>query len=309
MSLTKDFLQVCQYYFPKLMKILSPAKINLFLHITGKRKDGYHNLVSLMCCIGLYDTVSLKLDVKETTVSCVHPNVPEDETNLAFRAAILFSNRFDQNGGVSIAIEKNIPVAAGLGGGSSNAAAVFLGLNHHYGYPFSMEQLMSMGLSIGADIPFFIFRKPAIASGIGGELEAYHGLANHKILLVFPGFRISTADVYKSLNLGLTKCKKKLKQVLLNMEDFDPGYHLCNDLETVVESKCPAISEAKKALLNQGAIGALMSGSGPSVFGLFSDSEKAKKASMTLSQNDKWHIYLTDMMMQDQEYILQKRDL
>jgi 4-diphosphocytidyl-2-C-methyl-D-erythritol kinase len=291
------------------MKILSPAKINLFLHITGKRKDGYHNLVSLICCIGIYDTVSLALDVKETTVSCDHPDVPQDETNLAYRAAILFSTKFNPHGGVSITIKKNIPVAAGLGGGSSNAAAVLLGLNQHYGYPFTMEQLMSMGLSIGADIPFFIFRKPAIASGIGGKLKAYHGLVNHKILVVFPGFRISTADVYKSLNLGLTKCKKKLKQVLLEKEDFDPGYHLCNDLETVVESKYSAISEVKKTLLNQGAIGALMSGSGPSVFGLFSDSEKAEKASETLSRNDKWHIYLADMMMQDQGFILQGRDL
>jgi len=281
------------------MKILSPAKINLFLQITGKRIDGYHDLVTLMCCIGLYDTISLVFGAKETTVSCVHPNVPEDETNLAFGAASLFLKTLNKNEGVKISIEKKIPVSAGLGGGSSNAAAVLLGLNRYYGYPFSRDELMSMGLSIGADVPFFIFRKPAIASGIGEKLEAYKGLKKLKILLVFPGFGVSTAEVYKSLNLGLTKCKKKLRYLLLNKQSFDPGYHLCNDLETVVASKHPGIFAAKEALMGQGALGALMTGSGPTVFGLFSDFDKAGKAGRTLSQNDKWQLYHADMITQD----------
>lgn len=281
------------------MKILSPAKINLFLQITGKRSDGYHDLVTLMCCIGLYDMVSLVFGAKETTVSCVHPNVPEDETNLAFGAASLFFKTLNKNEGVKISIEKKIPVSAGLGGGSSNAAAVLLGLNRYYGYPFSRDELMSMGLSIGADVPFFIFRKPAIASGIGEKLEAYDRLEKLKILLVFPGFGVSTVEVYKSLNLGLTKCKKKLRYLLLNKQSFDPGYHLCNDLETVVASKYPGIFAAKEALMGQGALGALMTGSGPTVFGLFSNFDKARKAGRTLSQNDKWELYHADMITQD----------
>ena len=190
------------------MEILSPAKINLFLQILGKRSDGYHDLITLMCCIGLYDTVSLTFGVKDITVSCNHPVVPVDDTNVAFGAAHLFLKTLKKNEGVGIFIKKQIPVAAGLGGGSSNAAAVFLGLNRYYGYPFSTEELMSMGLSIGADVPFFIFQRPAIASGIGEKLEAYQNLKNLKILLVFPGFSVSTADVYKKLNLGL---KKNLK--------------------------------------------------------------------------------------------------
>jgi len=281
------------------MKILSPAKINLFLQVTGKRIDGYHDLVTLMCCIGLYDTISLVFGAKETTVSCVHPNVPEDETNLAFGAASLFLKTLNKNEGVKISIEKKIPVSAGLGGGSSNAAAVLLGLNRYYECPFFQDELMHMGLSIGADVPFFIFRKPAIASGIGEKLEAYKGLEKLKILLVFPGFGVSTAEVYKSLNLGLTKCKKKLRYLLLNKQSFDPGYHLCNDLETVVASKYPGIFAAKEALMGQGALGALMSGSGPTVFGLFSDFDKARKAGRTLSQNDKWQLYHADMITQD----------
>ena len=287
------------------MKILSPAKINLFLQILGKRPDGYHDLITLMCCIGLYDTVSLTFGVKDITVSCNHPVVPEDETNVAFGAAHLFLKTLKKNEGVEIFIKKQIPVAAGLGGGSSNAAAVFLGLNRYYGYPFSTEELMSMGLSIGADVPFFIFQRPAIASGIGEKLEAYQNLKNLKILLVFPGFSVSTADVYKKLNLGLTKCEKKLKSFLLNKQRFDPRRHLCNDLEAVTASEYPVLKTVKKALLSHGALGALMTGSGPTMFGLFSDSNSASKASHAIFHAHKWETHLADMITQNTGYQIQ----
>jgi 4-diphosphocytidyl-2-C-methyl-D-erythritol kinase len=281
------------------MKIFSPAKINLFLLVLGKRSDGYHDLMSLMCCIGLYDTVSLTFGVKNIAVSCHHPGVPEDDKNLAFGAAHLFLETLNKNEGVKIIIQKQIPVAAGLGGGSSNAAAVFLGLNRYYGYPFSKKELMAMGLSIGADVPFFVFQKPAIASGIGEKLEAYQGLKNLKILLVFPEFSVSTAEVYKKLNLGLTKCKKKLKSFPLNKQRFDPRCHLCNDLESVTVLKYPIINTVKTALLNHGALGALMAGSGPTIFGLFPDSNEASKARHALSRIDKWQMYIADMITQD----------
>jgi 4-diphosphocytidyl-2-C-methyl-D-erythritol kinase len=291
------------------MKILSPAKINLFLQILEKRPDGYHDLITLMCCIGLYDTISLTFGVKDITVTCDHPDVPEDETNIAYGAAHLFFKKIKNNEGVTISIKKQIPVAAGLGGGSSNAAAVFLGLNRYYGYPFSTGELMSMGLSLGADVPFFIFQKPAIASGIGEKLEAYQNLKNLKILLVFPGFSISTADVYKKLNLGLTKCEKKLKSFLLNKQRFDPRYHLCNDLEAVTASEYPVIKTVKEALLNQGALGALMTGSGSAIFGLFSDSNAASEASHVLFRTHKWKMHLADMITQDTGYQIQDTKL
>jgi len=284
------------------MKILSPAKVNLFLQIIGKRRDGYHDLLTLMCCVGLYDTVSLTFGVKDIAVSCDHPLVPEDTKNLAHVAAHLFFKTHKKEEGVRIRIQKQIPVAAGLGGGSGNAAAVLLGLNRHYGYPFSKEELMTMGLSIGADVPFFIFQRPAIASGIGEKLEAYQGLKNLKILLVSLGFSVSTAEVYKKLNLGLTKCKKKLKSFPLNKQRFDPRCHLCNDLEAVTASWYPVINTVKTALLNHGALGALMAGSGPTVFGLFSDSNEALKARDALSRIDKWQLYLADMITQDSGY-------
>ena len=281
------------------MRILSPAKINLFLQITGKRPDGYHDLVSLMCCVGLYDTVTLSFGVKGTSVSCRHPDVPEDETNLAAVAASLFFNTLNINDGVKISIEKQIPVGAGLGGGSSNAAAVLLGLNRFYDTAFSRDKLISLGCSIGADVPFFIFRKPAIVSGIGDKLKAYQGLESFKILLVFPGFGISTAKVYKNLNLGLTNCKKKLRSFLLNEQSFNPGCHLCNDLEPTAASMYPGIFIAKQALLRYGALGALMSGSGSTVFGLFPDSDTAFRAQRALEANNEWQVYLVDMITKE----------
>ena len=165
-----------------------------------------------------------------------------------------------------------------------------------------------MGRSIGADVPFFIFRKPAIVSGIGDKLNAYQGLESFKILLVFPGFGISTAKVYKNLNLGLTNCKKKLKSFFSNKQGFDPGCHLCNDLEPTAASMHPGIFTAKEALLKHGALGALMSGSGSTVFGLFSDSDTAFKANRALAANDEWQLYLVDMITKENVFERSHRD-
>jgi 4-diphosphocytidyl-2-C-methyl-D-erythritol kinase len=253
------------------MRVFARAKINLFLEVIGKRPDGYHNLNSLMCCIDLCDILSLTFGMPVTTVHCIHPDVPQDLTNLAYAAATLFFKSLHKSEGVKISIEKRIPVAAGLGGGSSDAAAVLWGLNRYYNHPFSTEDLISMGCSIGADVPFFIFGRPAIATGIGEKLEAYPRLKKFTVLLIYPGFSLSTAEVYKNLNLALTKCKKKFRYSPLKTQDFDVRNHLCNDLETVAELRYPEIVTAKEALVAHGAIGALMSGSGPTVYGLFSD--------------------------------------
>ncbi len=285
-----------------MMKIDSPAKINLFLQVTGKRKDGYHNLVSLMCCIGLYDTVTIEIGAPKTVISCTDPKIPADETNLAYRAAQRFYARLwhhqkKQGDPVAIHIDKRIPVAAGLGGGSSNAAAVILGLNELYGYPFSQSELLAMGHPIGADVPFFIYRFPAIASGIGERLEKYCGLQPYHVLLVHPGFEVSTAEVYKNLDLRLTNCKKKLRKIISNKTAFNASDHLCNDLETVTEKRYPEIAVVKKSLVRHGAIGALMSGSGPAVFGLFSDGLQAQNACEALNRRPNRRIFLTDIIL------------
>ena len=277
------------------MKILSPAKINLFLQVTGKRQDGYHELLSLMCCVDLCDTILLQFGLKGIRIESSHPQVPLDDTNLAHRAATVFFKALNVKDGLKIFIDKSIPVAAGLGGGSSNAASVLNGLNQHYGHPFTRNRLMSMGLGLGADVPFFLFGKPALVSGIGEKLEAYPGPLPFHILVVYPGFKVSTGEVFQNLNLGLTNCEKKIKEPFSIKIVFDPELHLCNDLEIVTESEYPVITSIKEQLLNRGALGALMSGSGPTVFGLFSDFYTAESAKQAIVDNTRWDAFVCDI--------------
>ena len=285
------------------MKIFSPAKINFFLHVRGKRPDGYHELFSLMCRINLFDEISLQISgIHEGGVEiyCSHPKVPADATNLAHRAAHLFQSQLHTAQGIKIHLKKHIPVGAGLGGGSSNAASVLLALNTHYGHPFSPKHLMEMGLKLGADVPFFIFQKPAIASGIGEKLEAFEGDLQYHILLLYPGFSVSTAEVYQNLNLGLTKDKKNPTTNHLKRNRFNPADHLTNDLEAFTALKYPEIGLAKEKLLNLGAVGALMSGSGPTVFGLFDNADTAKTAKQTLGCDNEakdFQLFLADPIL------------
>ena len=279
------------------MKLQSPAKINLFLHIIGKRTDGYHDLVTLMCCVGLYDTISLDFGAKEISVACTHPLVPQDHTNLAYRAAKLFLDHINSKEGVRITIEKQIPIGAGLGGGSSNAATVMLGLNRFYGHPLSRETLIRLGVVIGADVPFFIDQKPAIASGVGEILEPYSGLKPYTVILVFPGFSVSTAEMFKNINLRLTKYIEKTKISSFKNKGFDIERHLCNDFEDMAEEKYPEIAAIKNVLLKHGAIGALMSGSGSTVYGLFRDRESAGKALPALSRHGSWQVFVADVIL------------
>jgi 4-diphosphocytidyl-2-C-methyl-D-erythritol kinase len=276
------------------LKILSPAKINLFLHVLGKREDGYHELLTLMCCVTLYDTLSIDTGCEDISVSCTDPDIPTDEKNHAYKAAALFLKKLGKKDGIRIHIDKKIPSEAGLGGGSSNAASVISGLNKLYGSPFTLSESMEIGLEIGADVPFFLFNKPALATGIGNNLKEYNVKIPYKVLIVYPGFGVSTKDVYNNLNLRLTNCQKPPKSPTLKRK-FGPKI-LCNDLESVTASRYPEITEVKKALLKVGAEGALMSGSGSSVFGLFSDYDNAARAKDLLATNRKWRIFLVDII-------------
>lgn len=279
------------------LDVLSPAKINLFLHVTGKRADGYHELISLMCPVSLYDTLTLSFSGKRLRVFCSHPGVPEDETNLAYRAADLFFRESGIRHPLSITIGKNIPVGAGLGGGSSNAAAVLTALNRHHGEPFTTDRLTEMGLALGADVPFFVYRRPALATGIGEKLAFYGGITPYSVLLIGFDFSVSTARIYKNLNLGLTKCRKIHKSLLFKAQAWDAVDYLCNDLETVTSFWHSEIETAKQALIDEGAAGALMSGSGPTVFGLFSDERQARKAESALNKVKGWTPVRVEMLL------------
>ncbi len=285
--------------------INAPAKINLFLRITGKRPDGYHNLYSLICPVSLYDTLSFNFATDEISVSCQHPDVPEDQTNLAFRAAdLFFRNAFKgdvlPSGKVGIHIQKNIPVGAGLGGGSSDAASVLTTLNDHFGNPFSTEELMGLGTKIGADVPFFMLGTPALASGIGDQLTPFAHLPQWSVLLVYPNVNVSTAWVYKNLTLRLTKDEKKLSSFHFDGRFFNVGRHLVNDLESVTERAIPVIGKIKSMLLANGAAWALMSGSGSAVYGLFKNVQRAKAACTALcddQENENWTFYIADLLI------------
>ena len=282
------------------MKIFAPAKINLFLHVLRKRKDHYHDIFSLMCPLSLGDKINLKFGNPGIKIYCQHPDVPEDKNNLAFMAAQLFYKTASIKPELVIEIEKIIPVAAGLGGGSSDAAAILTALNHYYEEPLSLQELMELGLSVGADLPFFILGKPALAGGIGEKLTLYQGLYAWQVILLCPHIKIFTKEIYKNLNLGLTKCKNKYIKALLNMEiEFDIKNHLCNDLEMVTASRHPGINQAKQELLELGADGVLMSGSGPSVFGLFKNktSEQMEKFYKRLKNKFQGRVLVTGLVV------------
>jgi len=278
------------------LHILSPAKINLFLHVLGRRPDGYHDLFSLMCRIGLYDEILLSPTSASITLTCSDSALPVDDSNLAVAAARRFHESLGRFDGVEIRLTKRIPVAAGLGGGSSNAASVLLGLNHFHGFPFSSERLRAIGKSLGADVPFFLFQAPALASGIGDRLEAFDGIPPLAAVVVSPPFAVSTRMVYQNLNLRLTNSQKRPTRAHFTNTAFTPALHLFNDLEAVTLAWHPELVSIKNLLDCQGALGSIMSGSGPSVFGLFSGIEAARQAADALPGERGWKMFCVDLL-------------
>ncbi len=266
---------------------VSPAKLNLFLYVTGRRPDGYHELYSLMVPVGLNDSIEIDFHGKGIEVVCDHPMVPEDETNLAWRAARLFLDACQTEqiclpfGGISIRIEKNIPVGGGLGGGSSNAAAVLSGLNDGAGRLFSSLRLRQMGLGLGADVPFFLFGGPALARGVGERLEACRDLPDGWGVICSPGLSASTIDVFKKLEFGLTFKPVYIMNTGSNALTFGNGFdgreELHNDLEGPACSLYPEIGSTKQEMMLLLKRNLYMSGSGSSLFALYSDRKTAEQ--------------------------------
>lgn len=290
-------MQAIEQLDARRVVVQAPAKINLFLQVTGRRSDGYHELFTLMAGVSLFDTVRIVLDTPESAVRCDDPAVPEDAGNLAFRAAERFFATLAQRRTFTVTLTKRIPVGAGLGGGSSDAAAVLLGLNRLCGHPLPHHELSALGLSLGADVPFFLFQRPAVATGIGECLEAYDRLPPHAVLLVYPGIAVSTATVFRNLNLRLTKCQKALRYFSFRNGAFDVESQLCNDLETVTFARHPEIAGIKSQLLAAGARGASMTGSGSTVYGLFADRQKARQACDRLRGPQGWRLFVADLLI------------
>jgi 4-diphosphocytidyl-2-C-methyl-D-erythritol kinase len=269
---------------------LAPAKVNLYLKIIRKREDGYHDLATLMQRISLYDEMIFKPGREGIVLHCPNSNLPEDVSNIVYRAAAAFLRKVPLQGGIDITINKSIPVAAGLGGGSSNAATTLLTLNQIAGCPLSKTTLMEMGASLGADVPFFILEQTAWAFGIGDRLEAVSKAPHLSFLLINPGFELSTKDVYEGLNLRLTK-EPIHYSIPRFFERHDVIMGLHNDLEKVSIHLHPVLKEIKTLLLDHGASGALMSGSGPTVFGVFDNEEMTVKTEQSLKGYGTWSLF------------------
>jgi len=275
------------------------AKINLFLDVLYKRPDGYHEIETVFQSIGLHDNLTLRKIKKGIEIRCAHPQVPSDASNLAYRAAELIFNTSNTSGGVEIAIDKNIPVAAGLGGGSADAATTLVGINKLFDLGYQRDFLMQLGAKLGADVPFCILGGTAKGRGIGEILTPLPSFAGCHLVLANPGFEVKTSWAYHSLNLAgdkkkrsATKNQKKITSFLLTKSKKNVNIlgqeirEVCNEFfnifENTVIAKYPIIAELQKKLRDAGALGILMSGSGPTVFAFVYDESHAKAVAAKL---------------------------
>jgi len=268
-------------------RLYAPAKVNFRLDVLSRRPDGYHELRMIMQRIDLCDEIELTLQQEPgISLACNHPYIPRDERNIVWKAAEKILACSNKNVGVKINLKKNIPVGAGLGGGSSDAATTLMGLNDLLGTGLTDQQLTSIGVKLGADVPFFIFKKAAVAEGIGDRLSPLEQIPKLWLLLVNPGIHVATSWAYQNLNLTSEKVAAKLP--FLYNSAADVCNILSNDLESVTTSRYPLIKEIKEKLMAAGADGSLMSGSGSTVFAVFRNESAAHTALDTLHLDSRW---------------------
>jgi 4-diphosphocytidyl-2-C-methyl-D-erythritol kinase len=260
----------------RTLKLLSHAKVNLRLEILRKREDGYHEIRTLFQKISLHDTIRFSLkDAQGISIATNEPNLPVGKSNLVYRAtqAILANSRY--RGGISIHIEKRIPLGAGLGGGSSNAATTLKALNQLLEMGLSQREMMTMGVKIGADVPFFFLEKGAMATGIGERLKEID-LPALWFVLIYPNFEVSARWAYPHARVTKEKFRYKIHKFLTTPEAISRA--LMNDLEEAVSEEFSQIHEMKEVLRSRGALGSLMTGSGPTVFGIYAGNQSAARA-------------------------------
>ncbi len=261
------------------------AKINLGLDVVGKKENGYHEVRMIMQTIRLFDKIRIKRKKEQgITLSCNLKYLPVNENNLAYKAAKLLMDEFQVQEGVDIQIEKHIPVAAGMAGGSTDAAAVLVGVNQMFELGLSKQDLMERGVKLGADVPYCIMRGTALAEGIGEELSELPDMMKCYVLIAKPKISVSTKWVYENLKLDQVE-HPDIDALIADLENRDLeslASHMGNVLESVTILAHPVIEEIKDIMKEQGALNAMMSGSGPTVFGLYKDKEVAKEAMKVL---------------------------
>ena len=280
------------------VEIEAHAKINLALDVTGKRPNGYHDVRMIMQSIRLYDRVVIeKTEEEGVNLRSDLSGLPCGKGNLAYDAAMLFFERTGILAGVSIFLEKHIPVAAGLAGGSTDAAAVLRGLNELFETGLSTEQLCEMGLKLGADVPYCITGGTALAEGIGEKLTRLPDAPSFHVVLIKPDASASTKEIYGRLVLDEKTCHPDVDGMMRAIEAGDYlgiSSRLGNVLEPVTREMCPEIEKIERAMKSFGAEGTLMSGSGPTVFGLFTDGARATAAFMHFRVSGYWQAFLTE---------------
>jgi 4-diphosphocytidyl-2-C-methyl-D-erythritol kinase len=272
----------------------SPAKINLFLEVLKKREDGYHQICSLMQAVDLCDELILERRKQDVAISCDHPGCPADETNLAFRAASLLLQKEKEKRGVSIHIRKKIPIAAGLGGGSSNAAAALKGVRQLLELHVTDGRLHQLAARVGSDVPFFLSPGQALVEGRGEEIRPIRVYGGYWLVLVCPAIEVPTRWAYQNLRISLTKRSREVN--FENLRDASGFFaalpHFENDLEEVVSKRYPITRRIKDNLEHSGAVKSSMSGSGPTVYGVFDKKPQAEEVARKLLPGD-WQVFLT----------------
>ncbi|QUH29050.1 4-(cytidine 5'-diphospho)-2-C-methyl-D-erythritol kinase [Vallitalea guaymasensis] len=272
------------------INIKARAKINISLDVIGKREDGYHDVKMIMQTINLYDKINIKKIRKdEIKIQTNLSFLPVDERNLVYKVIKYLKEKYKIKTGVFVDLYKVIPVAAGLAGGSSDAAATLVGMNKLFNLRMSMNEMMEIGTMFGADIPYCLLRGTALSEGIGEKLTSLGRFPDAYVVIAKPGINVSTGFVYGNLDLSSIDVRPDTDKII---EGIDKGdlHQICNNmgniLETVTIKKYPVINEIKDYMMENGAIGSLMTGSGPSVFGILEDKHKAYNLAHKLKVNN-----------------------
>jgi len=282
------------------IELTAPAKVNLILKVLNKRKDSYHNLLTLFERISLADQIKISRIAKGIIVTCDRPVTDRPQDNMAYKAADLILRAAKVNAGIKIHIKKRIPIAAGLGGGSSDASAVLVGINKLLKLNIGKDKLMRLGAKLGADVPFFIFDEPfAIGRGIGDRLEKLNLNTKLYHLIIYPGFKVDTKDIYQALDTSkrLTNRRGGDKMTLPKSRNGLEGL-LHNDLEAIVAAKRPVIGKVIKCLASSLGRKVMVSGSGPSVFCLCRTGKEAIEAkdkllnSVPERSRKRWQVFI-----------------
>lgn len=264
------------------IKLNARGKINITLDVIRKREDGYHDLSMIMQTVNLCDNISIKAtDTGNIEMTSNYSWLPCDERNLVYKAAAIMKEKYDIKEGISIHLDKNIPVAAGMAGGSSDCAATLVGIRNLFKINADNEELMAIGKTLGADVPYCILRGTALAEGIGEKLTQLPPFPNSTLLIAKPPINVSTAAVFGSFDLSKVDKhpdNEKMIELIKNKDLQGICDNMCNVLESVTVKNYPIIDTIKKAMISKGAIGSLMSGSGPTVFGFFENYDKALNA-------------------------------